>query len=89
MAMLHYRQGELSTAREMFEVVLAGEERLFGPEGYDIQVSLTNMALVLAGQGEFDAARVDAPKSAQGKREIARTGASRDAFHHQELGRRL
>jgi hypothetical protein len=36
--------------------VLAGEERLLGPQSYDMQVSLTNMALVHVGQKELDEA---------------------------------
>jgi Tfp pilus assembly protein PilF len=36
--------------------VLAGEEKLLGAECYDIQVSLSNMALVYSEKGELDKA---------------------------------
>ena len=56
LAVLQYRQGDLNAAKETFHSVLEGEEKLLGPESYDIQVSLTNMALVYVGQGELDKA---------------------------------
>ena len=40
----------------MLERVLAGEAKMLGAEGYDAQVSLSNMALVLQAQGDFSGA---------------------------------
>ncbi|KAL3957306.1 hypothetical protein ACCO45_007884 [Purpureocillium lilacinum] len=62
LAILQHRQGDLATARRQGELdaasqaidtVLAGEEKELGAEGYDIQVSLSNKALVCAAQGDF------------------------------------
>jgi tetratricopeptide (TPR) repeat protein len=55
MAVLQYRRGEHDLAKKTLIAVLAGEERFLGAdEGYDIQVSLSNLARIYSEQGDLD-----------------------------------
>jgi hypothetical protein len=54
LARLCIEQHEHGVAKEMLERALPGEAKALGAEGYDAQVSLSNMALVLQAQGDFE-----------------------------------
>lgn len=53
LAQLKYRMGDLNSANQILDRVLAGEETLLAGNEYDIQVSLSNKAAILVAQGHF------------------------------------